>query len=169
MLPQRMNRLLLIVATILVPLHGSAQSSDILPAEIAPGVPKTDMMAAWLKQQALAALDRRDAAFEKLTDDQFADWQRERRDFFRRQIGPFPERMPLNAKVTGRIEMDGGLDPDTLPRCAAAGADTLVAGSAIFGAPDMRARIAELRAAKVEPHSPPPAVELFEGTSESSG
>ena len=102
-----MNRLLLIVATILVPLHGSAQSSDILPAEIAPGVPKTDMMAVWLKQQALAVLDRRDAAFEKLTDDQFADWQRERRDFFRRQIGPFPERTPLNAKVTGRIEMDG--------------------------------------------------------------
>ena len=46
----------------------------------------------------------------------------------------------------GRIEMDGGLDPETLPRCAAAGADTLVAGSAIFGAPDMKARIAELRA-----------------------
>lgn len=29
--------------------------------------------------------------------------------------------------------------------------------------------LAELRAAKVEPYSPPPAVELFEGTSESSG
>ena len=47
----------------------------------------------------------------------------------------------------GLVEMDGGLNPETLPRCAAAGADTLVAGSAIFGAPDMEARIAELRAA----------------------
>jgi len=47
----------------------------------------------------------------------------------------------------GLVEMDGGLNPETLPRCAAAGADTLVAGSAIFGAPDMRVRIAELRAA----------------------
>jgi len=47
----------------------------------------------------------------------------------------------------GLVEMDGGLNPETLPRCAATGADTLVAGSAIFGAPDMGARIAELRAA----------------------
>lgn len=47
----------------------------------------------------------------------------------------------------GLVEMDGGLDPETLPRCAAAGADTLVAGSAIFGAPDMKLRISELRAA----------------------
>ena len=47
---------------------------------------------------------------------------------------------------TGLVEMDGGLDPNTTPLCAAAGADTLVAGSAIFGAPDMTARIDELRA-----------------------
>ena len=50
----------------------------------------------------------------------------------------------------GRIEMDGGLNPETLPRCAAAGADTLVAGSAIYGAPDRRARLRELRALAVE-------------------
>jgi len=46
----------------------------------------------------------------------------------------------------GHVEMDGGLDPDTTPRCAAAGANAMVAGSAIFGAPDMAARITELRA-----------------------
>jgi ribulose-phosphate 3-epimerase len=46
----------------------------------------------------------------------------------------------------GRVEMDGGLNPETLPLCAEAGADTLVAGSAIFGAPDMAERISELRA-----------------------
>ncbi|HED65483.1 MAG TPA: ribulose-phosphate 3-epimerase [Planctomycetes bacterium] len=46
----------------------------------------------------------------------------------------------------GRIEMDGGLNPETLPLCAAAGADTLVAGSAVFGAPDMTQRIREFRA-----------------------
>ena len=45
----------------------------------------------------------------------------------------------------GRIEMDGGLNPKTLPLCAAAGADTLVAGSAIFGAENMKTRIQELR------------------------
>ena len=47
----------------------------------------------------------------------------------------------------GHVEMDGGLNPETLPRCAAAGADVLVAGSAIYGAPDRARRIRELRAA----------------------
>ncbi len=47
----------------------------------------------------------------------------------------------------GSIEMDGGLNLETLPLCAAAGADTLVAGTSVFGAPDMRVRIAELRRA----------------------
>ena len=46
----------------------------------------------------------------------------------------------------GLVEMDGGLNLETTPRCVAAGADTLVAGSAIYGAPDMARRIAELRA-----------------------
>jgi len=47
----------------------------------------------------------------------------------------------------GHVEMDGGLDPNTLPQCAAAGANAFVAGSAIFGPPDMAATIAALRAA----------------------
>jgi ribulose-phosphate 3-epimerase len=47
----------------------------------------------------------------------------------------------------GHVEMDGGLNPETLPRCAAAGADVLVAGSAIYGVADRKRRIAELRAA----------------------
>jgi ribulose-phosphate 3-epimerase len=34
------------------------------------------------------------------------------------------------------IEVDGGVDPGTAPRCRAAGANLFVAGSAIFGAPD---------------------------------
>ncbi|MEM7308142.1 MAG: ribulose-phosphate 3-epimerase [Planctomycetota bacterium] len=46
---------------------------------------------------------------------------------------------------TGHVEMDGGLNHETLPRCAAAGADVLVAGSAIFGADDMAETIAAFR------------------------
>ncbi len=34
------------------------------------------------------------------------------------------------------LEVDGGMDPSTVPRCRAAGANLFVAGSAIFGAPD---------------------------------
>ncbi len=47
----------------------------------------------------------------------------------------------------GHVEMDGGLNPETLPRCAAAGADVLVAGSAIYGVADRARRIRELRTA----------------------
>ncbi|MBO0734219.1 MAG: ribulose-phosphate 3-epimerase, partial [Methylocapsa sp.] len=48
-----------------------------------------------------------------------------------------------------RIEVDGGINPETADVVAAAGADTLVAGSAIFnGGPDSyAANIAEIRAA----------------------
>ena len=35
-----------------------------------------------------------------------------------------------------RLEIDGGVKPDNIARIAAAGADTFVAGSAIFGQPD---------------------------------
>jgi ribulose-phosphate 3-epimerase len=45
------------------------------------------------------------------------------------------------------IEVDGGIDTATAPRVVAAGADVLVAGSAIFGAADPEAAVRELRAA----------------------
>jgi ribulose-phosphate 3-epimerase len=44
-----------------------------------------------------------------------------------------------------RLEMDGGIDPHTAPPCIAAGADTLVAGTAVFGAPDYAHAIAAIR------------------------
>jgi ribulose-phosphate 3-epimerase len=47
---------------------------------------------------------------------------------------------------TGYVEMDGGIDADTAPACAAAGADVLVSGSALFGAPDMPSLLARMRA-----------------------
>jgi len=46
-----------------------------------------------------------------------------------------------------RLEIDGGVKPDNIGAIAAAGADTFVAGSAIFGQPDYRAVIADMRAA----------------------
>lgn len=45
-----------------------------------------------------------------------------------------------------RLEVDGGVKIDNIADIAAAGADTFVAGSAIFGAPDYPATIAALRA-----------------------
>ena len=45
-----------------------------------------------------------------------------------------------------RLEVDGGVGVANIRAIAAAGADTFVAGSAIFGAPDYRAVIAAMRA-----------------------
>jgi ribulose-phosphate 3-epimerase len=42
------------------------------------------------------------------------------------------------------IEVDGGVDAETAPRCAAAGASLFVAGSAVFGAPDPAAAYEEI-------------------------
>lgn len=44
-----------------------------------------------------------------------------------------------------RLEVDGGVGPDNIDAVVAAGADTVVAGSAIFGKPDYAAVIAEMR------------------------
>jgi len=45
-----------------------------------------------------------------------------------------------------RLEVDGGIKVDNIRAVAAAGADTFVAGSAIFGAKDYRATVAAMRA-----------------------
>jgi ribulose-phosphate 3-epimerase len=39
------------------------------------------------------------------------------------------------------LEVDGGIDEHTAPRCARAGATVFVAGTAVFGAPDPQAAV----------------------------
>jgi len=65
-----------------------------------------------------------------------------------------PSALPKIAKVRElidrsgreiRLEVDGGVKVDNIAAVAAAGADTFVAGSAIFGAKDYRATIAAMR------------------------
>ena len=47
-------------------------------------------------------------AFDKLNGPaDLRRWQDERRSFLRRQIGVFPERTPLNARVTGKLQGEG--------------------------------------------------------------
>jgi ribulose-phosphate 3-epimerase len=48
-----------------------------------------------------------------------------------------------------RIEVDGGIDRDNIAEVVAAGAEIIVAGSAIFAAPDPAAAVRELREATV--------------------
>ena len=49
-----------------------------------------------------------------------------------------------------RIEIDGGVDRSNIESVVAAGAEIIVAGSAIFGTPDAEAAVKELRAATVQ-------------------
>ena len=44
------------------------------------------------------------------------------------------------------LEVDGGISRDTIARCGTAGANTFVAGHAVFAAADPAAEIAQLRA-----------------------
>jgi ribulose-phosphate 3-epimerase len=58
------------------------------------------------------------------------------------------ERARRLIEATGRdirLEVDGGIKVDNIRRIAAAGADTFVAGSAIFGQPDYKAVIDAMR------------------------
>ena len=67
-----------------------------------------------------------------------------------------PSQLPKIAALRGMIDasgrpialaVDGGVTPATAPAVIEAGADTLIAGSAVFGAPDYATAIAALRAA----------------------
>ena len=49
-----------------------------------------------------------------------------------------------------RLEIDGGIKPDNIASAARAGADTFVAGSAIFGTPDYADTISSMRNALAE-------------------
>ena len=59
------------------------------------------------------------------------------------------QRIDLQVKAGGRdvmLEVDGGVKTDNIGAIARAGADTFVAGSAIFGAGDYKTTIAKMRA-----------------------
>jgi ribulose-phosphate 3-epimerase len=63
-----------------------------------------------------------------------------------RKIGEARRRIDACGKDI-RLEVDGGIKADNIARVAAAGADTFVAGSAIFGQPDYKQVIEAMRVA----------------------
>jgi ribulose-phosphate 3-epimerase len=65
------------------------------------------------------------------------------------KIAEVRKRIDAVSKSTGKpiwLEVDGGIKPDNIAQVARAGADTFVAGSAIFGAKDYAATIKAMRA-----------------------
>src|SRR3546814_7659631 len=63
-----------------------------------------------------------------------------------RKIERVRERIEASGKSI-RLEVDGGVKPDNIADIARAGADTFVAGSAIFGHVDYVPVVAQMRAA----------------------
>ncbi len=63
--------------------------------------------------------------------------------FIEASLGKLQELHPL-LRPDQRLEIDGGIGRSTVPGAVRAGADTLVAGSAIFGEPDPPAAMREL-------------------------
>ena len=63
-----------------------------------------------------------------------------------RKIAEARKRIDASGKDI-RLEVDGGIKLDNIASVAAAGADTFVAGSAIFGQPDYRGVIDAMRGA----------------------
>ena len=66
---------------------------------------------------------------------------------------PLPEtKTPPSNIIIERVqpEIDGGVDRSNIEKVVAAGAEIIVAGSAIFGKPDAEAAVRELREATVQ-------------------
>lgn len=96
-------------AIVLLAIGTAAGAEDltVLPEKTA-DIPPGKHLEVYLKEQAYRLLDARLAAYEKIKSQ--ADcrtWQTQRRDFFIRQIGGFPERTPLNARITGALQGAG--------------------------------------------------------------
>ncbi|MDA1164229.1 MAG: hypothetical protein O3B13_14110, partial [Planctomycetota bacterium] len=80
---------------------------SVLPTS-SDGVAPGKLLELDLKQLLTEQLDARRARFDAL-DNRFAceTWQQDRREFFVKQLGGFPERTPLNARVVRKLKGDG--------------------------------------------------------------
>ena len=92
-------------AVLITSLFVSAQAGDEAPVtDDYPSMTLGD----WLKQRLYAHSKERNAAFDRLNGQaDLQRWQETRRQFFLKQIGPFPKRTPLNARVVGRLDGEG--------------------------------------------------------------
>lgn len=89
-------------------MPSSAEDLRVLPAETAKEKSPAGMTARHLTPLLHAALDARLVEYEKLkTAADLAAWQKQRREFFLAQLGPLPERTPLNAKTVASVPKDG--------------------------------------------------------------
>lgn len=85
----------------------AAADPDLTVLQTQDGVAPSQLLSKWLQEQVHAALDARSERYESLkTAEQLAEYQQSMRSFFLKQLGPFPERTPLNAQVVGTLTGD---------------------------------------------------------------
>jgi len=102
-----MSRAMIAAVASLLFAASTALSADEALRVLPPGGAKR-MMHDYLMGRAHDALDRREAEMEKLeTPDQLADYQRRMKQYFLDQLGPMPERTPLNPQLVGTLRRDG--------------------------------------------------------------
>ncbi|MFC2087857.1 acetylxylan esterase, partial [Bacteroidota bacterium] len=72
------------------------------------GISTGELFEVYLKKQFYTLLDKRRQAYEQIkSQEDCKKWQNDRREFFIEQIGGFPERTPLNAKIVGELKGNG--------------------------------------------------------------
>ncbi len=82
----------------------SAEDLSVLSDQIV-GMPPGRLFEVYLKREFSRHLKNRLAAYDQIQSrSDCQKWQRERRDFFLRQIGGLPERTPLNPRIVGRLD-----------------------------------------------------------------
>ncbi len=83
-----------------------ADPIQVLTPDIHPN-PK-QMMSDWYRQKTEEQFKAWEERYEKLqTPEKIAEYQKRLRDLFVERIGGFPERTPLNARITGVVPRDG--------------------------------------------------------------
>ena len=99
-----------LIALLLMTLSAAAVAEEDLTvlSESQLGAAPRQLLELDLKRKFRKHVEKRLAAFEALRSrSDCAKWQKERREFFLRQIGGLPERTPLNAKVVGQLKGEG--------------------------------------------------------------
>ena len=106
-----MNRLLSLFVLFSVlavsALSGAAEDLNVLPP-LEGEAAESGLVYQALQQRAHEAFAQRKSAYEELkTAEDCVAYQKRMREFFRSQIGGFPERTPLNPRVIGKLKGDG--------------------------------------------------------------
>lgn len=85
----------------------AAEDLDCLKTDV-DGIVPGSMLYAHLQKQAHAALEKRKEVLELVkTPEQVRAYQQRQREFFLKQLGEFPRRTPLNAKIAGTLQGEG--------------------------------------------------------------